>query len=140
MVFRLPGIYTEYFGQPEFRVRRLLPPGIIINPYTGEDLVTEVFPPEVRVLYTGEPSGIGFLITPVPDENVDTFTLQWFMVDSIIEEGLVADTVVYRIINDELMRYTWEHEGLVYMLFNFFDRPNQFTDEQFIEIIWSMIE
>jgi len=136
MNFRLPAIFTEGFDPPEFRVQLSTPPvyqhenGAITE---GTSYVWD----EVRVGYNGEP-GLGFLVTPVRSE--DTFLHQWYLVDAIIEEGLIADTVVYKIINDDMIRYAWEHEGLVYMLFNFFDVPNQFTDEQFIEIIWNMIQ
>jgi len=135
MNFRLPTILTEDFDPPEFRVQ--LPIPHIIQDVNGAIIEDTFFSSEVRVSYNGEP-GIYFFATPL--RNEDTFLSEWFLVDSIIEEGLIADTVVYRIINDNMIRYTWEHEGLVYMLFNFFNVPDQFTDEQFIEIIWSMIK
>ena len=64
---------------------------------------------------------------------------EWYAPGAVIEECVLVDKTVYRIISDDFIRYTWEHEGLVYMLFQFFDVPNQFTDDQFVEIIWNMI-
>jgi hypothetical protein len=135
MSFRLPGIFTDLFEPPEFRVQLPIPHAT--QDENGAVIEETFLRSEVRVWYNGEP-GIYFFATPL--RNEDTFLQEWYLVDSIIEEGLIADTVVYKIVNDSMIRYTWEHEGLIYMLFNFFDVPDQFTDEQFIEIIWSMIK
>jgi len=131
--FRLPGIYTEGLDAPEFRASALMPIQLQDENY---ELYDSYFNSEVRIWFNGDP-GISYFVEKKHSE--DSYVHQWYLVDSIIEEGMISDTTVFKIINDDMIRYTWEHEGLIYMLFNFFDVPNQFTDEQFSEIIYSMI-
>jgi hypothetical protein len=70
----------------------------------------------------------------------DIATREWYAPGALIEECLIAEQTVYRILNDDMIRYAWEHDGLVYMIFQDKTDPNEFTDEQFFEIIWSMIQ
>jgi len=58
-----------------------------------------------------------------------------------IEEWFIkeTDTTVYKLISSDSIRYSWQHDGIVYMMFNGFIIPNQFTDEQYMEIIYNMV-
>ncbi|MCL2019694.1 MAG: hypothetical protein FWG70_08050 [Oscillospiraceae bacterium] len=64
---------------------------------------------------------------------------EWFVPESIIEETEFNGTIVYKISNDDLNRYTWSTDNLTYMFFQFKNRSSSWSDEQCEEIIRSMI-
>lgn len=128
--FRLPAVYTEYLEPPEYRLQGL--------PYTADGV--EFGPDDRLAVYVtikGDP-GLYFFAEKVQGEGMSPE--DWHAPGSIIEECQLADNTVYRITIDGLIRYTWEYDGLVYMIFQDTANPTEFTDEQFQEIILSMIQ
>jgi len=128
--FRLPTVYTEDFEPPEYRLQGL--------PFTIDGIENRIGDRlAVYVTIKGDP-GIYFFAENALREGISPE--DWFAPGAVIEECQLADRTVYRIINEEMTRYTWENDGLVYMIFQSTNDPNEFTDEQFVEIIWSMIQ
>jgi len=128
--FRLPAAHTESMDAPEYRLQGLpyIQDGVDLNKDEG-----------LKVFVTMKDKPRLFYFAEVPREG-DAVPLPWYAEGAVIEECTLEDKTVYRIINDGLVRYTWEHDGLVYMLFQDLEDPGEFTDEQFVEIIWSMIQ
>ena len=123
--FRFPTIYTEGFDQPAYRLNET----IISEPYFERYAV--------YVRLEGEP-GMSFYVEKNRSGEWEPQMLP--VAGGVITEAVIAETIVYKISDDYGNRYTWENEGLSYMLFQAPDRPAQFTDEQSEEIIRSMIK
>ena len=117
--FRLPTIYIDSFSPPVFKIQD----DYYINRYS------------VYINYEGEP-GMYFFVEKTRTDSYE----EWVAPGAVITATEMAGTTVYKISDDCCNRYTWEYNGLTYMFFQFFDTPKQFTDEQVIEIIISMIE
>ena len=140
--FRLPAVYTERLdlSMIQFRIQKPIPieyyqPGMELNGEAHYDPrgVT------VYVSIDGHP-GLYYWAEAPRDEEIRPMT-DWTVGVDRIEEWLISetDTTVYKLISNDGIRYTWKHDNIVYMLFNGFILPDQFSDEQFMEIIFSMV-
>jgi len=163
--FRFPDVYTEQFdfNSVIFRIQKpkMLPgyademlkdyllkhyPELYedrddINIDTLNENTEEFDPRGVTVYVTiGGSPGL-YYWAEVPRDEENYIQKDWEVGVNRIEEWLISetDTTVYKLISSEFIRYTWKHDGIVYMLFNFFDVSDQFTDEEFMEIIYSMV-
>ena len=133
--FRLPTAYIEGLAPPEYRIQEGFTQ-VLQNEITGELEDGDEYGTAVYVRIKGDPGMYYF--AEVKTEN--NASREWYATGAVIEECVIAETTVYRVINDDMIRYTWEHDGLVYMIFQDKTDQNEFTDEQFAEIIWSMIQ
>jgi len=119
--FRLPTAYTENLLPPEFNIQI---DEIILQRHS------------VYVRLSGDPA-IFFYVEKNRDGD------PWFLPllnGCTITNAEILGIVVYKLSDDNLNRYYWEHEELTYMLFQNINEPSQFSDEQMVEIIISMIE
>lgn len=103
----------------------------------------------IKMLYNGNPA----MYFEIYEANSEFFQHETFMANVIATEFEIAGTTVYKmssminLAHLDIRYYTWEHDGLVYFLYNFYLDENTkyfpdvvFTEEQCIEIIRSMIE
>jgi len=140
--FRLPAVFMERFNfnSVEFSIQKPVP----AHYYNEEtDSYDEVFYDlrgvTVYVRIAGNPGLYYWAEAPKDEENPSQS--EWLVGVDRIEEWLIeeTDTTVHKLISSDRIRYTWKHDNIVYMLFNSFSIPNQFTDDEFMEIIFSMI-
>lgn len=120
--FCLPGVYTAGLDSPEFR-------------YQETKYGTEAGRKAVYVTYRGTP-GIYYFAEAMRSE--DEVPNEWYADGAVIEQCEIKGTTVYKASAKDIIRYTWTHDGIVYMIFQNYS-PNEFTDEQIVEIIVSMI-
>jgi hypothetical protein len=129
--FRLPAIHTDGFGPPTFRKSG------------GEDyeMIARITGRRaVYVLLDGDPGMYFFVET---NRGSETDAEVWHATDAVITMGEIAGVTVYKISGERMNRYTWTYNDLTYMFFQNLDHPtniNFFTDEQYEDIIRSMIE
>ena len=136
--FRLPTIYTDSLDAPEYKIQEGFT--AIISKEENGSVVYEygdTYGTAVYVRMSGDPGIYYFAEAKTRD---DTISRKWYAPGALIEECAIAEQTVYKITTDEIIRYAWELDGLVYMIFQDRVDPNEFTDEQFVEIIWSMIQ
>ena len=127
--FRIPSVYTDGFDEPRFNIQD--------DTLYGINRQRKA----VYVSIGGEP-GMYFFVEQMraPGEAAR----EWGAENAEIFKSEIAGVEVYKIVSGtdthSIQRYTWNHEGLTYMFFNFIDRQVAFTDEQCEEIIKSMIQ
>lgn len=115
--FRLPGVYTDGLDAPEFKFQS----------EPGRD--------SVYVTYNGTP-GIYYFAEAV--RGGDNNPREWYAPGAVIEQLEIEGEMVYKATSKKVIRYVWTHDKIAYMIFQGY-YPDEFTDEQFIEIIASMI-
>jgi len=121
--FRIPAVYTDGFDPPRFNIQ--------------DDTLYGRNRRAVYVDINGDP-GMFYFVEQMRTPGDTAY--DWAASDAEIYMSEIADTVVYKIIDEDSHRYTWNYNGLTYMFFNFIDEPNPFSDLQCEEIIRSMIE
>ena len=132
--FRLPTVYIDDFDPPEYRIHERFTP--ILGNIDGVIEYGDTFGAAVYVRYNGNP-GLYFFVEEIIG---DTTPREWETPGALIEECIIATKTVYRVTDSDLVRYVWEHDSLIYMLFQSRIDTNEFSDEQFMEIILSMIQ
>jgi len=124
--FKIPSIYTDRFGPPQFKIQDEAQYGYGSNRKA------------VYVNMSGKP-GIYFFVEQMRPQGEAAG--EWAALGAEIFTSEIAGTAVYKITDKTgCQRYTWDHGGLTYMLFNYTGEPEAFSDAQCEEIIRSMIE
>ena len=140
--FRLPATYMEQFdlNSIEFSIYRPMP-AYYYNQDTDsyDEVFNDLRGVTVYVRIAGTP-GLYYWAEALKGEENPSQS-EWPVSVDRIEEWQFTEmgVTIHKLISSDGVQYTWKHENIVYMLFNSYGIPNQFTDEQFIEIIYSMI-
>lgn len=120
MDFNLPGVYTDECEEPEFSFQSLKDPDR----------------KAVYVTYAGNP-GIYYFAEAMRSE--DEIPYEWYAAGAVIEACEIKGTIVYKVTSQRIIRYTWTNDSVVYMIFQNYS-PVEFTDDQYVEIIASMLK
>ncbi|MCL1844530.1 MAG: hypothetical protein FWF77_01340 [Defluviitaleaceae bacterium] len=143
--FRLPTEHMEMYGPPAFAAWS----GGWMSDYDGLIVIYEA---EDRPEIFGRRSAALIIdISPLGERDVEYYIERrlgwWISPDAEIERHEVADTVIYRLVSEDVRTpYMWAHNGLLYSLippggFNITNNAfyELFTEEEFLELIGSMV-